>query len=95
MMVSGRLFKKKSKNRVGSSSASPRPWVLKIPILDLGEACFGAGSNPSKGLQDGYGKDNVNTKVEKDNDVEDVSNDDVVVVDDSDNELLADDLIQI
>ncbi|MBA0744705.1 hypothetical protein Gogos_007318 [Gossypium gossypioides] len=49
------------------------------------------GSNPSKGFQDGYEKDNVNAEAEKDNDVDDIEDDsDDVAADDSDNELLTD-----
>ena len=51
-------------------------------------------THSSKGLQDGYAKDNVNTEVEKDNDIDDVEDDSNGDddVDDSDDELLTNDL---
>ncbi|KAG4180264.1 hypothetical protein ERO13_A10G158700v2 [Gossypium hirsutum] len=50
------------------------------------------GSNPSGGLQDDHGKNNVNTEVEEVNDIDDVEDDsDDNAIDDSDDELLTDD----
>ncbi|OMO90394.1 hypothetical protein CCACVL1_07380 [Corchorus capsularis] len=71
----------------------PQP-VIRPPLEHGWNWQSRAGSNPSWGLQDGHGKDNVNTEVEKENDIDDAdaeddSDDDPI--DDSDDELLTDD----
>ncbi|XVE83477.1 hypothetical protein DITRI_Ditri16bG0091200 [Diplodiscus trichospermus] len=80
-------FNKSSEN----NHVPPHP-IIRPPLEHGWNWPSRAGSDPSKGLQDSYRKDNVNTEVEKDNDTDDVEDEtDDDAVDDSDDELLTDD----